>query len=111
PGPHRQVPRREVDPADIAELGEPTKPGIALRDRFLHLLGGEPGTDDGGRDRDPCIAGEIGWFAKDRAGLRRRAAPERLQLLLREPIEVLLGGEGVRRRTGEALRDALRRGA
>ena len=55
--------------------------------------GGVPGADEGARDVEPRVVGQLEGVAQDTARLRDRPLPERLELLLAEPVEVLLRRE------------------
>src|ERR671919_1215220 len=132
--PHRPVARRQVDPADVAQLGETTEPRIALLDGGLDLLGREPRAHDRARHVQARVVGQLRSLSQCRARLGNGPPPERLELLLGEPVEVFLvlellprgkglldgvevGIERARRRTGvdvhhgrDLLGDAVARG-
>src|SRR5918996_4462667 len=86
--PHRPVARRQVDPADVAQLGETTEPRIALLDGGLDLLGRVSRADDRARNVETRVVGQYGGLAQDATRLRNRSPPKRLELLLAEPVEV-----------------------
>ncbi len=99
--PHRPVARRQVDPGHVAQLGETAEPSrVVLLGVGLHLLGREPRADDGARDVATRVVRQLRSLAQDAARLRNRSPPKGLELLLAEPVEVLLvrelllGGQG-----------------
>src|SRR5574338_404895 len=91
--PHRPMAGRQVDPGDVAQLGDPCEewPLGVLARVALVLLGAEAGADHRRGDVVARIVGELGSLANQRARHRHGAITEPLHLLLAEPIEVLLG--------------------
>jgi hypothetical protein len=83
------VARREVDLADVAQLGETREPGVAFADGGPDLLVREAAADDGRRHLKARRIREHRGFAQHAARLWHRELLEGRQLLLGVTVEVL----------------------
>ena len=83
----------QVDPGDVAQLGDAGEPRVALLDGVLVFLGREARADHRGRQVQTRVVGQRDRLAQHATRHGHGATPERLELLLGEPVEVLLRRE------------------
>ena len=75
---------------------EPQDEVVAGLDRVLVLVRRERRADDGARNVQAGVVGELDGLPEDVAGLRDGALAERRELLVGQPVEVLIGRQLLR---------------
>jgi threonine/homoserine/homoserine lactone efflux protein len=88
--PHRPMARRQVDPGQVAQVGKSAEPRLAVFDGVFVCRRREPCAHGDAGDVEAGVVAQLGTLPQDSPRLRNGLLPERCELLLAQPVKVLV---------------------